>query len=282
MPLQIAHPLLNAFRASKPAFGAWLTLPNPSLARAVALAHPAISWVCLDGEHGLFGLGGPAVHDTLSVLAALPGGGPTAYIRIPATAETDSVGWQIKLALDSGARGVLVPMCPDAAAAKRVAQAARFPPTGIRGLGSPVAHTLWGAGATMKQYLDGANESVLVMVQIETVQGMQNVDSIAAVDGIDVLFIGPFDLSIAHGYQPPSPDPVPEVEKLIQEIKEAAHKHGKKCAIYCTSGEQGAKRAEQGFDIISVTNDLGALTDGLVRTFSAASGETPEGAKVRY
>ena len=125
------------------------------------------------------------LFDTLAALTALPGGGPSAVVRIPATAsDGDAVGWQIKQALDSGARGVLVPMCPNAEAARRVARAARFPPVGVRGLGSPVAHTLWGPDATMREYLDRANESVVVMAQIETVEGMQNVEEIAAVEGI--------------------------------------------------------------------------------------------------
>ena len=140
-------------------------------------------------------------------------------------------------------------MCPDAKAAERVAKAARFPNAqvpGIRGLGNPVTHTVWGGeGVTMRHYLDSASESIVVMVQIETVEGMNNVEEIAAVPGVgaytspaslcsqltsitDVLFIGPFDLSIAHGYAPPSPDPVPEVEVLLAKIRDAAHKHGKK------------------------------------------------------
>jgi 4-hydroxy-2-oxoheptanedioate aldolase len=187
---QVAHPLLNAMRANTPAFGAWLTLPGAAIARTIALAHPAISWLCFDAEHGLIGLGGSTLFETFAALKSLPNGGPSPIVRIPATAESDSIGWQIKLALDGGARGILVPMCPDAQAARRVAQAARFPTArgqtaGIRGLGNPFAHTLWGdEKATMRDYLDQASEGVVVMVQIETVEGMNNVDEIAATEGV--------------------------------------------------------------------------------------------------
>ncbi|KAJ7587067.1 Pyruvate/Phosphoenolpyruvate kinase-like domain-containing protein [Mycena floridula] len=95
-----------------------------------------------------------------------------------------------------------------------------------------------------KPFYQTANESVLVLVQIETAEGVQNVKDIAAVDGIDVLFIEPYDLSISLGYPPPSPDPHPEVEKIIQDVLKTAHAAGKKCAIYCTSGPQSALRAQ--------------------------------------
>jgi len=186
--LQTTHPLRAAMDAGKPAFGAWLTMPGTALARTIALAHPAMSWICIDAEHGLIGLGGSTIFETCTALSALPGGGPSPIVRIPATADSDSVGWQIKLALDGGARGILVPMCPDAKAAERVVKAARFPNAhvpGSRGLGNPFTHTVWGGeDATMKQYLDNASESVVVMVQIETVEGMNNVEEIAAVPGV--------------------------------------------------------------------------------------------------
>ena len=119
----------------------------------------------------------------------------------------------------------------------------RFPPLGRRGFGSPICSSIWGLGAT--EYFTAANDSVLVIVQIETPEGVQNVESIAAVDGIgawssrsrdnelrisrlDVLFIGPYDLSLSLGYPAPSPDPHPEVEKIIQNILKVSHSAGKK------------------------------------------------------
>ncbi|KAH7102603.1 Phosphoenolpyruvate/pyruvate domain-containing protein [Auriculariales sp. MPI-PUGE-AT-0066] len=284
------HPLGSLMSSNMPAFGAWITLPGPAIARTVALSHPSISWVCLDAEHGLIGLGGQDIFNTCAALSALPNGGPTVIVRIPATAETESVGWQIKLALDGGAKSILVPMCPDAEAARRVVRASKFPTAkiqGIRGLGSPVAHTVWSSGerpATFREYLEGASEGVTVMVQIETREGMDNLEEIAAVEGVDVLFIGPFDLSISHGFNPPSPNPVPEVEAMITRIKDTAHKHGKKVAIYCTSGELAERRAKEGYDILNVTSDAAALADGLSREIAIASGaNASSGVKdVRY
>ena len=113
----LAHPLLTAFRASKPAFGAWLTLPGFLAARTAAAASPHLSWVVIDCEHGATALQ-PGAGDTLAALASMGPDAPTALVRIPATGACadGSAGWQIKYALDQGARGVVVPMvrprCP--------------------------------------------------------------------------------------------------------------------------------------------------------------------------
>ncbi|KAJ8455040.1 hypothetical protein ONZ45_g19073 [Pleurotus djamor] len=264
------HALLNSFKANKPAFGAWLTLPGLFHARTVAQASPHLSWICVDSEHGLVPLTPSAAETVAAIHGAVQNNqGPSAIVRIPATGASDSTSWQIKYALDAGARGIIVPMVSTAEKAKEVVSDSRFPPIGRRGFGSPFTQGNW--GITVPEYLKTANESVLVMVQIETVDAVKNVKEIASVDGIDCLFIGPYDLSIALGYPPPSPDPHPEVEKVIQQILKAAHEAGKKCAIYCISGSQSARRASEGFDMINVTSDVGAMSEGLARELAAAS-----------
>jgi len=279
----IGHALINSLKANRPAFGAWLTLPSPLVGRTIALASPHISWVCIDCEHGLTNLhstSGSTLFETIASISPSPTSGPSTIVRIPATGFSSSTSWQIKLALDAGARGVMIPMVGTAEKAKEIVQDCRFPPVGRRGFGSPVTHTVW--GVTAGEYLNTANDSVLVMVQIETKEGMQNVDAIAAVEGIDVLFIGPYDLSLSHSYPPPSPDPVPEVETLIQNIKAAAKKHGKYCAIYCSSAEQAARRAADGFDMINVTSDVGALTESIAKSFAVATGQQEPGSERLY
>ena len=106
-----AHLLLRAFRASKPAFGAWLTLPGALNARVAASASPHLSWVLIDCEHGMTGLH-PGANESISAIAALGPDAPSTIVRIPATGACAdaSAAWQIKYVLDQGARGVLVPM----------------------------------------------------------------------------------------------------------------------------------------------------------------------------
>lgn len=164
-----------------------------------------------------------------------------------------------------------------AAQAKAVASLARFPkvagsdaasPTslsGIRGFGSPVPPSTWNVAAN--SYLQNADDDIVVLVQIETKEAVENIEEIAAVDGIDVLFIGPFDLSLSLSRPTPNPDPHPDVEAAIQKIKEVGKKSGKKwyvlcrtklasyssdvlSGIFCTSGEQAARRRLEGWDMV--------------------------------
>ena len=107
----LLHPLLTAFRASKPAFGAWLTLPGFLAARTAAAASPHLSWVVIDCEHGMTALH-PGAGESVNAIAGLGPDAPSTIVRIPATGPCaeGSASWQIKYALDQGARGILVPM----------------------------------------------------------------------------------------------------------------------------------------------------------------------------
>jgi 4-hydroxy-2-oxoheptanedioate aldolase len=104
------HSLIGAFKANKPAFGAWLTTPGIFHARTVAQASPHLSWIVVDCEHGLVPLLPGAAECIIAIHGAVPNGAPSAIVRIPATGVSQSTSWQIKYALDAGARGVLVPM----------------------------------------------------------------------------------------------------------------------------------------------------------------------------
>lgn len=143
---------------------------------------------------------------------------------------------------------------------------------------------------TMTEYLQQANDSLLTMVQIETQEALNSVEDIAAVEGIDVLFIGPFDLgqSERHGYQSrDESNPVTgnnighpvingvikkELNDAIDRILEATHKAGKKAGIFCTSGEQSKFFGDKGFDMISVATDYTALQYTLAESLSIARG----------
>ncbi|TFK33389.1 Pyruvate/Phosphoenolpyruvate kinase-like domain-containing protein [Crucibulum laeve] len=266
-----AHNLLNALKANKTAFGAWLTVPGVFHARTIAQSSPHLSWIVVDCEHGLVPLVPGAAECIAAIESSKPTGAPSTIVRIPGTGVTGSTSWQIKNALDAGARGVLVPMVSTAEKAKEIVSDSKFPPAGRRGFGNPFTHGTW--GITASEYINSSNDSILVMVQIETKEGVDNLHEIARVEGIDTLFIGPYDLSICLGYPPPSPDPHPEVEKVIQKILKESHAAHKKCAIYCSSGEQSARRAAEGFDMINVTSDMGAMSEGIAKHISAAMGQ---------
>lgn len=103
------HALLKALKAKRPAFGAWITLPGIFNARTVAQSSPHLSWICVDCEHGLTPLQ-PGAAESIQAIAGSGPNPPSTLVRIPATGISTGTGWQIKYALDSGARGVVVPM----------------------------------------------------------------------------------------------------------------------------------------------------------------------------
>jgi 4-hydroxy-2-oxoheptanedioate aldolase len=103
------HSLLKALRANKPAFGAWITLPGAFNARTVAQSSPHLSWVAIDCEHGLTPLHN-GVAESILAIESVGAGAPSALVRVPATGTSTGTGWQIKYALDAGARGIIVPM----------------------------------------------------------------------------------------------------------------------------------------------------------------------------
>ncbi|KAI0259679.1 Pyruvate/Phosphoenolpyruvate kinase-like domain-containing protein [Gloeopeniophorella convolvens] len=270
----------QASQPSSTAFGAWISLPGAHNARTVASSSKHLSWVLLDCEHGLIPLV-PGAAECIQAIAGLGPSAPRAFVRISATgAAAGAASWQIKHALDAGAAGVIVPMVGTAAQAREIVADSRFPPVGRRGFGSMYTHGVW--GMTPGEYLLAANAAVLVMVQIETREAVDNVEEIAAVEGVDALFIGPFDLSISLGFPPPSPDPHPEVEKIIQKIKTVTHAAGKKVAIYCTSGPQAAARAKEGFDLVNVATDAAAMSASISASLEAAATQSQGQTSSRY
>jgi 4-hydroxy-2-oxoheptanedioate aldolase len=103
------HALLHAFKSNKAAFGAWLMMPGMFNARTVAQSSLNLSWVMIDCEHGMTSLQ-PGVAESIQAIQAIGEGAPSTIVRIPATGISTGTGWQIKYALDAGARGILVPM----------------------------------------------------------------------------------------------------------------------------------------------------------------------------
>ncbi len=213
----------------------------------------------IDAEHGLI-----SDSDYYELAAAVAAEGASPLIRIPWAAE-----WMIKRALDAGAHGVLTPMCHTAADAQRIVAFSKYPSSGgSRGYGPLFGiHAFAGVGAGAA-YDDSADASLVVAVQIESRQGVENVEAIAAVPGLDVLLIGPFDLALQMGV----PRGGAEHEAAIQRVLAACKAHGKRAAIFCTSGEQAALRAAQGFDMVSVVTDVGALGDAMTQHLAVATG----------
>ncbi|KAI0022434.1 Phosphoenolpyruvate/pyruvate domain-containing protein [Xylariomycetidae sp. FL0641] len=250
--------------------GLWQTLPGQNVSRILARA--GVDWVMVDCEHG--NIDDAAMHEAVPAIASC---GVSPLVRIP-----DMQGWMVKRALDAGAHGILIPLLRSVEEAKRIVAAAKFPPQGQRGLGSPFAMERFTPVPSMTEYLQHANGSLLTMVQIETQEALDAVDEIAAVPGIDVLFVGPFDLGNNIGH--PILDGVmqPELHKAIDRILEATNKAGKKCGFFATSGEQAKEYADKGFHMISAALDTTLLQASLQKSLSAARAQAAPQTGGRY
>lgn len=163
-----------------------------------------------------------------------------------------------------------MPLIRTVAEVKDVVAAAKFPPHGRRGFGSPFALQNFQPGLTFTGYLQQANESLLTMVQIETGEALESVEEIAPL--VDVVFVGPFDLGNNIGHPIIDGKMAPELDEAIARILTATVAAGKKCGIYCTSGEQARQYAEKGFHMISVATDYTALGAAMVDTIAIARG----------
>ncbi|KAB8207719.1 Pyruvate/Phosphoenolpyruvate kinase-like domain-containing protein [Aspergillus parasiticus] len=261
MALNVA--LRTSLARQSTAYGFWLTVPSAPVARTIlraATASPveAFSWVLVDAEHGLI-----TDRDYYDLTTAIAAEGASPIIRVPWQEE-----WMIKRALDSGAHGILTPMCHSVEDARRIVRYCKYPPVGCRGYGPLYAPHAFPGVQAGAQYDDNADQNLLVMVQIESRSGLDSVEEIAKVEGLDVLLIGPFDLAKQIGVVRGGDEHTAAIDRILKAAKAA----GKKAAIFCTSGEQAREYAEQGFDMVSVITDQGAMGNAMVQSLSAAQG----------
>lgn len=184
MPAQ--NPFKTALAQRQAQIGLWLSSASPYMAEVSATAD--FDWLLIDGEHGPNDLQSTLAH--LQVLAA--------YRSHPVVRVVSGDVALIKQMLDIGAQTLLVPMVDTAEQARTLVSATRYPPQGIRGVGSFVARvSRWGGRA---DYLTHADNEVCLLVQAETVTALENLSAICAVDGVDGVFIGPADLAASMGH----------------------------------------------------------------------------------
>ncbi|MBE7367704.1 HpcH/HpaI aldolase family protein [Ramlibacter pallidus] len=251
--------------------GLWVSLMGPLNTEICAAA--GFDWLLLDAEH--------TPNDPMNVLqqsqviAAYPG--TTAIARVPMG--HGNVGQAlIKQYLDAGVQTLLVPMVETAEQAKELVRCMRYPPGGIRGMAATRASG-WGRNTA---YAKEANDQVCLLVQVETQEGVRNVDAIAAVDGVDGVFIGPADLSATFGHVG---DPWhPEMEKLHADLFRRIQAAGKAVGILTLDETLARKHIDMGATFIAVGTDTNLMvksTNALVAKFkgepSKAAAAAPKG-----
>ncbi|WP_091743245.1 HpcH/HpaI aldolase family protein [Phenylobacterium immobile] len=232
---------------SSPLVGLWQALATPYTAEICAGA--GYDWLLFDGEHA------PNTLQTLVGQLQAISRHPVHPVARPPS-DDPAV---IKQYLDIGFPTLLVPMVDDAVQAARIVASTRFPPEGFRGVASATSRAS-GFGAE-PGYLAAQRNRVGVIVQIESLAGLDSVEAIAAVPGVDALFIGPGDLSAAMGHlgNPRHPDVQAAIDDAFGKIKAA----GKPAGIFALDAEDARKRFAQGFSFASVGTDIGVLASSV-------------------
>ncbi|MCP2327666.1 4-hydroxy-2-oxoheptanedioate aldolase [Hamadaea flava] len=233
----------DRLRAGGPAYGVWLSLPSPAAARQ--LARVGADFLVVDAEHGPMG-----AETMTAMVAAIADAGGCAVVRI-----AENTTENVKRALDAGAAAVIGPMIDTPEEAAALVAAAKFPPIGRRSLGSAWAGLAF--DTTLPGYFAEANTKTLVIAQIESATALSNVEAIAAVPGLDGLFVGPVDLAVSLGLTPAPENP--ELAGPLAAIRQAAARHRLPVGIYCSDSRAAIDRVQSGFQFVNVASDLAAL-----------------------
>jgi 4-hydroxy-2-oxoheptanedioate aldolase len=235
----------RALRDGKPQIGLWSSLASNYSVEVIAGA--GFDWILLDCEHSPNDL--ESLLTQLQAAAAYPS---HPIVRVP---WNDMV--TIKRVLDIGAQSLLIPYVSTVEEARAAVSYTRYPPTGLRGVAGTTRATRFGR---IKDYAKRAHEEICVLVQVETQEALDNIEAIAALDGVDGIFIGPADLhaSLGHTGEIANAKVVPQIEEAIRRIRKA----GKAPGILTTSEELAKRQLGCGALFVAVGADVGILARG--------------------
>lgn len=211
------------------------------------IAHQGWDSVTIDMQHGL-----ASYSDMCAMLTAISATDCMPLVRVPWNEPGD-----VMRALDAGAYGIICPTVETRDECERFVGACRYAPLGYRSVGPRRAILYAGA-----DYIARANDTLLAIVQVETKKGLENVDQIACVKGLDMLYVGPSDLGLSLGREPRIDQTDPVVIEAIDRILAAARRAGIKSGIYCRSADYAKAMMEKGFDLVTVTSDQELISSG--------------------
>ncbi len=265
-------PSHNSFKAAlaakQPQVGLWLSMADAYMAEVSAST--GFDWLLIDGEH--------APNDLHSTLAALQAVAPHKAQPVVRAVQGDTA--LIKQLLDIGAKTLLVPMVDTADQARQLVSATRYPPQGIRGVGSAVARaSQWSARS---DYLDVADDEVCLLVQVETVTALAHLEEICAVDGVHGVFIGPADLAASMGFR--GRPGHPEVQAAIEAAMRTIVASGKAAGTLTSDRALARRYLELGCTFVAVGVDVLLYANAarqLAADFLGTPTTTPISAEVR-
>src|SRR5499426_3774963 len=233
-------------RAGRPKLGLFLNSHSPTVAEQ--LAHSGYDWLLVDTQHG------PMGNESLSgMLAGISNGGAKSMVRVGGFSDRPC----IQQSLDMGADGVLVPYINTADEARAAVSCCRYPTAGTRSVYFPQRSMNKGG---LLGYAGAANDNVIVALQVETADCIKNIDEIAAVPGVDILFLGQNDLCMSMGlyekYEFPHMYTSPELNDATEKLKAAARRNNAILGLFLFGTARVGEFLEKGFPFISVGNDL--------------------------
>jgi 2-keto-3-deoxy-L-rhamnonate aldolase RhmA len=238
------NPFCHLLKAcgSHPPIGTWIMSASPLVAEAIG--HAGFDWAVVDMEHTPLDM-----MEIVHMLQAVAGTKMVPVVRVPWNEPV-----MVKRVLDAGAQTVLFPFVQNADEARRAVAATRYPPQGIRGMAGMSRGSKFG---TIPNYLTTANKSMGVIVQLETPQAVERLDEIAAVEGVDGIFLGPADLSAAMGHVGQLTHPA--VMDLMTKAAQRCRELRMPCGTVGGSPEVVAQYRAAGFCYLAIASDMGLL-----------------------
>lgn len=267
--MKTANAFKEALARRRAQIGLWLSMADPYLAEVSATA--GFDWLLVDGEH--------APNDLRSTLAALQAIAP--YRSQPVVRAVSGDVALIKQLLDIGAQNLLVPMVDTADQARALVSATRYPPSGIRGVGSAVGRASRWSSRT--DYLDAADGEVCLLVQAESVTALRNLEAICEVDGVDGVFIGPADLAASMGHR--GKPGHPEVQAAIEQAMRAIVASGKAAGTLTSDPVLARRYLELGCTFVATGVDVllfATAARKLAASFLATTPATEEAPRAGY
>lgn len=246
MKIAALQKLRRKLAADETLYGLWISLESASLSEmAVALG---LDWIVIDAEHGHL--------DWKEILEHIRAAVRSDTVVLVRLAELNA--GTIKRALDLGTDGVVIPWIETAEQLQQAVSFSKYPPEGIRGIGAERA-TAW--GQCFAQHTQEANEHVLVVPIVESVAAGRNIQQLAQVPGVEVVFLGPADYSSTAGFRGQWEGP--GVAQELLEIKDHLRAQGKYCGVMTTSHENLIERRAQGFRLLTLGTDCGLFLRSL-------------------
>jgi 2-keto-3-deoxy-L-rhamnonate aldolase RhmA len=249
----------KALLERKPTIGSWIQIGHPAIGEI--LGNVGFDWIAVDCEHTDIDVKG-----FTQIARGLYGRGPEPLVRVR---ENDTLA--IRQVLDAGARGVIVPLVDSVEDARKAVSAAKYPPEGVRGFCFSRMNEY---GVKFDEYVRDANEDIAVVVMIESKEAIENINDILAVDGVDGVFIGPYDLSGSYGIPGKTSDPL--VSEGCKKVLDACRKKSKSAGLHIViPTEENIKKAlDDGFTFIAIGVDTVFLNEASGKAYNIVKNVT--------